>query len=194
MEQDKRHRRLAKNREAAKKSRNRKKHYLEFLEKKVAALSETACSLRQQMLKKPKKESLRDAVIGGEDLESSVSKFQEKLEQTCFQRKDQIEFLVDEVVRVMIPSHAKLLLKSVKETEVEVPELSPQQLATIKELQPVLAQEQSRLQEIVDELSSTKQDILELLDWGACIPKELRKFMTPQQTAEILMSYEQDSN
>ena len=49
---DKRQKRLIRNKESARKSRNRKKHYQEFLENKVKMLCHEASNLRNQIYKK----------------------------------------------------------------------------------------------------------------------------------------------
>ncbi|CAG9314309.1 unnamed protein product [Blepharisma stoltei] len=194
---EKRQRRLAKNKESARKSRKRKKHYIDFLEKKVNALSQEADRLRQQLYKKPNihgnNHELRNALIHGENIKDTIESIQEKLSQSCSQRKEHIQFLVDEVLDVMIPNHAKLLLVMCQNPDIEVPELTPEQISSIKQLQPDLAQEQAKLKEVVGELKQVKEEMSELLDWGGKIPQEMCEYLTNEQVAEILLSLESEN-
>lgn len=193
---EKRQRRLAKNKESARKSRKRKKHYIDFLEKKVNALTQEADRLRQQIYKKPNpgtSNDLRDALLQGVNIKDTIETIQEKLVQSCEQRKEHIQFLVEEVLDVMIPTHAKLLLVSCQNPDVEVPELTPEQINSVKELQSVLAQEQARLKEVVGDLKDVKEELNELLEWGGRLPNELSQFLTNEQVAEILLSLEREN-
>lgn len=163
---EKRQRRLLKNRESAKKSRKRKKSYLNFLEKRISALSNEASELRQQVYKKETMESnlnLRFALYQGLKLDDTLKSLKTKISSSCKQRQEHIAFLVDEVLDVMIPQHAKLLLLTCQNPDMEVPELNPNQLKVVKEIHPILKHESTKLLKIVNELKKAKEDINEIL-------------------------------
>ena len=181
---DKRQKRLARNKESAKKSRNRKKHYQEFLEKKVKNLVQEATSLRQQL--SIKSESLSLSSDKEVNIKSKLELISEKLSSACAQRKEHIEFIIDEVVQVMIPSHAKLLMLACQDPNINAPELSPQQLNCIRELQPALMQEKNKLNEVVTELNHVREEIDAMLDWASELPIQLQIFLSPDKITELL--------
>ena len=181
---DKRQKRLARNKESARKSRNRKKHYQEFLEKKVKNLVQEANSLRQQLSVKSESVSLNSDKEG--NIKSKLEVIAEKLSSACAQRKEHIQFIIDEVVEVMIPSHAKLLMLACQDPNINAPELLPQQLNYIRELQPVIMQEKCKLKEVVTELNTVREEIDGILDWASQLPIQLQIFLSPDKIAELL--------
>ena len=168
--EEKRQKRLARNKESAKKSRNRKKHYQEFLENKVKTLIHEANLLRQQLLKK---EEIIDMESGnGIAVKSKIDSISEKISSACNQRKEHLRFIIEEVVEVMIPSHAKLLMVACENPNINVPELSNEQLTYIKDLQPVIVQEQTKLNEVVTELKKVRHELDGMLDWASDLPQQ----------------------
>lgn len=183
---EKRQKRLARNKESARKSRNRKKHYQEFLENKVKMLTQEANSLRQQLYTKT--EDLEMTPSQELDIKSKIDTISEKLLSACNQRKEHIRFIIEEVIDVMIPSHAKLLILACQNPNIECPELSNEQLNYIKELQPVIVQEQCKLKEVVTELRKVRNEFDGMLDWASELPQELMKFLSMDKVTELLNS------
>lgn len=181
---EKRQKRLARNKESARKSRNRKKHYQEFLENKVKVLAQEANALRNQLYQKSEELVLSSAP--NKELRSKIDTISEKLFSTCSQRKEHIKFIIEEVIDVMIPSHAKFLILACQSTDVAVPELTAEQIHSIKELQPVIIQEQKKLNEVVTELRSVRNELEGILDWASDLPQQLTKLLTIDKTAELL--------
>ena len=183
---DKRQRRLARNKESARKSRNRKKHYQEFLENKVKMLCQEANSLRQQLYIKSEELDLTSA--NGYDIKSKIDTISEKLVSTCNQRKEHIKFIVEEVIDVMIPSHAKFLMLACQKTHIEAPELRNEQITYIQELEPVIMQEQNKLNEVVTELRAVRSELEGMLDWASELPQQLMEFLSMDKITELLNS------
>ena len=183
---EKRKKRLIKNKESARKSRNRKKHYQEFLENKVKMLSQEASNLRDQIYKKS--EEIEMSSQTEFDMKTRLDTVLEKLMNSCNQRKSHINFIIDEVIDVMIPSHAKLLIMACEKPDIQVPELSEDQFNYIKQLQPDIVREQAKLKEVVTELRNVKGDLDSVLDWAAKLPQHLKSFLNPEKIVEILNS------
>lgn len=182
---EKRQKRLQRNKESARKSRNRKKHYQEFLENKVKNLCQEASTLRQQLYIKSEKIELSENTI---EVKKTINKVSEKLASVCNQRKNHIKFIIDEVVEVMIPSHAKLLMVACQNTNVHAPELANHQLKYIRDLQPVIVQEQNKLKEVVNELKKVREELENMLDWASELPEQLLKFLSSDKITELLNS------
>ena len=183
---DKRQKRLARNKESAKKSRNRKKHYQEFLENKVKTLSQEANLLRQQLFLKSEKLELSSPKEA--DVKKNIDFISEKLTSACDQRKAHVKFIIDEVVSVMIPSHAKLLMMACQNPNINVPEFSNEQLTLIRDLQPVIIQEQNKLKEVVNELKKVREDLENMLEWAGELPQQLLNFLSMDKLTELLKS------
>ena len=183
---DKRQKRLARNKESAKKSRNRKKHYQEFLENKVKTLSQEANLLRQQLFLKSEKLELSSPKEA--DVKKNIDVISEKLTSACDQRKAHVKFIIDEVVSVMIPSHAKLLMMACQNPNINVPEFSNEQLTLIRDLQPVIIQEQNKLKEVVNELKKVREDLENMLEWAGELPQQLLNFLSMDKLTELLKS------
>ena len=183
---EKRQKRLIRNKESAKKSRNRKKHYQEFLENKVKMLSQEASNLRDQIYKKSEEIEMNSQ--SEFDMKTRLDTVLEKLMNSCNQRKSHINFIIDEVIDVMIPSHAKLLIMACEKQDIQVPELSEDQVNYIKQLQPDIVREQGKLKEVVTELRNIKGDLDSVLDWAAKLPQHLKSFLNPEKIVEILNS------
>lgn len=183
---DKRQKRLARNKESAKKSRNRKKHYQEFLENKVKTLSQEANLLRQQLFLKSEKLELSSPEEA--DVKKNIDVISEKLTSACDQRKAHVKFIIDEVVSVMIPSHAKLLMMACQNPNINVPEFSNEQLTLIRDLQPVIIQEQNKLKEVVNELKKVREDLENMLEWAGELPQQLLNFLSMDKLTELLKS------
>lgn len=183
---EKRQKRLIRNKESAKKSRNRKKHYQDFLEKKVKNLCQEANLLRQQLSVK----SETFTSMPNNDIKSKIDSISEKLSTACTQRKEHIQFIIEEVVEVMIPSHAKLLMLACQNPDIHAPELSDPQLNYIRELQPDILKEQNKLKEVVNELNKVREEINGMLDWASDLPKQLQSFLSTDKISEILENEE----
>ena len=180
---DKRQKRLIRNKESARKSRNRKKHYQEFLENKVKMLCQEASNLRNQIYKKSEEIEMNSKTEF--DLKTRLDTVLDKLMSSCNQRKSHINFIIDEVIGVMIPSHAKLLIMACEKPDIQVPELTEEQINYIKQLQPDIVREQEKLKEVVTELRNIKGDLDGVLDWAAKLPQHLKSFLSPEKIGEI---------
>jgi chromosome segregation ATPase len=181
---EKRQKRLIRNKESARKSRNRKKHYQEFLENKVKMLCQEASNLRNQIYKKS--EDIEMSSQSEYDMKTRLDTVLEKLMSSCNQRKEHIKFIIEEVIDVMIPSHAKLLIMACEKPDIRVPELSDEQIRNIKELQPDIVREQMKLKEVVTELKNIKGELDSVLDWAGQLPQHLKSFLPPEKIGEIL--------
>lgn len=183
---EKRQKRLLRNKESARKSRNRKKHYQEFLENKVKMLCQEANNLRNQIFIKSEDIQMTSPVSF--EIKTQLDSFSSKLLASCNQRKEHIKFIIDEVIDVMIPSHAKLLMMACEKTNIQVPELTGEQLKCIQDLQPVIVQEHAKLKEVVTELRNIRDGLGNILDWASLLPQHLKTFLPAEKISELLNS------
>lgn len=183
---EKRQKRLQRNKESARKSRNRKKHYQEFLENKVKMLCQEANNLRNQIY--IKSEDIEMTSPTELEMKSHLDSYLGKLMTSCSQRKEHIKFIIEEVIEVMIPSHAKLLMVACEKPDIQVPELTNEQLKCIQDLQPVIVQEHGKLKEVVTELRNIRNGLDSILDWAGVLPQYLKSFLPAEKIAELLNS------
>ena len=128
---ERRQKRLARNRESARQSRRRKKQYLELLEEKVAQLTDEIDALRRMHLGSADKvlEEMRDARIRqlasavneakasgselSEDQRAALSKALEEMHQKfspdCEERLAVLRFQFEELHELALPMHSQLL-------------------------------------------------------------------------------------
>jgi hypothetical protein len=135
-DEEKRNKRLAKNRESARNSRKRKKLYLQHLEERVSALTEEVAALTQELettsLFPPPERKYKGVFLAynssivetikqarqtqtpDEELKALLSYFDSRRGATGVERQGYIEYLLNSLVDVCLPTQLKHLVTTIK--------------------------------------------------------------------------------
>lgn len=208
VQDEKRQKRLARNRESARTSRRRKKQKLQYLESRIAQLSEEAAALRKtaslpkvpdtpffqsrQQLFTKLSQALTNASTSDEVIEGILDELRDQVGATGKTRVETLIQTFQQTMDMMIPMHVKFFLwisgadglipgAPQWETLATIANLTPEQLDSIKEYQGILTHEKTQLMDCFDHLKRMINKIVRYSKSLHSLMDEMRLFLKPRQ-------------
>ena len=195
----KRNKRLERNRESARKSRKRKKYYVNYLETKLQTLAREAEHLRQTLKERrmqdpnlvSREQLLRQALVTQTGIEEAVDSVKQKYSVGHQYRKENIEGIISETLDIHVPNFTKIIIASLHEPTVNFPELTAEQLEVMINEKPRVIQENCRISECLEHIHEVKQKLVGLSEWASKFPEKLTEFLSIEEVAQVMLSLEQ---
>mmetsp|Transcript_451 Transcript_451/g.549 ORF Transcript_451/g.549 Transcript_451/m.549 type:complete len:233 (+) Transcript_451:30-728(+) len=203
---DRKAKRLERNRESARRSRKKKNMYMQYLEEKVSKLQDEAKNLRSSLSETAAPsiytntvkmfQQLRCQLHGPEsDVQASLNALDKRFGTTGQERLDAIDYFFSQVVSLLLPTYAKSMLwSSYHNQDISIENLTAEQEAALMELRPALASEYLKFSECVQELESVRDELKCLSKDLDSTLQELRKVLTPHQVARFLLWLEDNKH
>jgi hypothetical protein len=195
----KRSKRLERNRESARKSRKRKKYYVNYLETKLQTLAREAEHLRQTLKERrmqdpnlvSREQLLRQALITQTGIEEAVDSVKQKYSVGHLYRKENIEGIINEALDIHVPNFTKIIIASLHEPKLNFPELTTEQIEVMLNEKPRVIQENNRISDGLEHIQEVKQKLVGLSEWASKFPEKLSEFLSLEEVTQVMLALEQ---
>jgi hypothetical protein len=195
----KRSKRLERNRESARKSRKRKKYYVNYLETKLQTLAREAEHLRQTLKERrmqdpnlvSREQLLRQALITQTGIEEAVDSVKQKYSVGHLYRKENIEGIINEALDIHVPNFTKIIIASLHEPKLNFPELTTEQIEVMLNEKPRVIQENNRISDCLEHIQEVKQKLVGLSEWASKFPEKLSEFLSLEEVTQVMLALEQ---
>jgi hypothetical protein len=211
---DKRLKRLARNRESARTSRRRKKQKVQYLESRIAQLSEEAATLRKtatlpkvpdtpffqsrQQLFAKLSAALANSTTSDEVIEGILDELRDQVGATGKTRVETLIKTFQQTMDMMIPMHVKFFLWVCGADGVipgapqwsdlaKVANLTEEQVGSIQEYQGILGHERAQLMDCFESLKRMINKIVRHSKSLHSLMDEMRLFLKPRQIGHFFL-------